>query len=236
MPNFLLNNGEGGLVQVEELIRFRSMNKHVVEKFNKQDGIEAVKILAEMNTPKTDSYRKFVCMDIHQRGVQGETLLHLCLQNGSYIHMQIALKLIYHFPKMVHDIFIGDKSYGQSAVHLAIVAENPFILKRLIALGADVHQRCVGRFFMPDDQKAKMIWHSVEFPKLPVSTNYQGLSYFGEYPLTFAAVLNQTECVQILIAKKADLNLQDSNGNTVLHILVINDNFVNLPVMFQLFF
>ena len=59
---------------------------------------------------------------------------------------------------------------------------------------------------------------------MPVNTNYVGNAYFGEYPLTFAAILNQPESLRLLIAHKADPNKQDFNGNTVLHLLVIYDN------------
>lgn len=50
--------------------------------------------------------------------------------------------------------------------------------------------------------------------------------YFGEYPLSFAACLGQVDCVRLLIAKNANPNLQDNNGNTVMHMLVIHDNEV----------
>ena len=60
-----------------------------------------------------------------------------------------------------------------------------------------------------------------------------GYSYFGEYALSFAAILNQEECVRLLIAKKADPNKQDSNGNTVLHMLVINDNLKMFKLLLE---
>ena len=50
--------------------------------------------------------------------------------------------------------------------------------------------------------------------------------YFGEYPISFAACLGQEECVRLLVAKGANPNLQDSNGNTTLHMLVIHDKKV----------
>ena len=55
--------------------------------------------------------------------------------------------------------------------------------------------------------------------------------YWGEYPLSFAACLGQEECARLLIAKGADPNLQDTNGNTVMHMLVIHDKKVT-KIMF----
>ena len=48
--------------------------------------------------------------------------------------------------------------------------------------------------------------------------------YWGEYPLAFAACLGQEECYRLMLAKGANPNLQDTNGNTVLHTLVMYDN------------
>lgn len=109
------------------------------------------------------------------------------------------------------------------------------MVKFLLVNGADVHQRCCGKFFLPADQKAKRkITLDSEFPILSRETNYEGISYFGEYPLSFAAVLNQEECVRLLLAKNADPNKQDSNGNTVLHMLTLYDNLVSILFVFIL--
>ena len=50
--------------------------------------------------------------------------------------------------------------------------------------------------------------------------------YFGEYPIAFAACTNQKDCYRLLRAKRADPNLKDTNGNTVLHMTVIHENLV----------
>ena len=102
------------------------------------------------------------------------------------------------------------------------------MVKFLLVNGANVHQRCCGSFFCPDDQKNQKSDNFLyEHFSLPIETNYLGLYYYGEYPLSFAALLNQTDIVRLLIAKGADINKQDLNGNTVCHMLVIHDNFVN---------
>ena len=68
-------------------------------------------------------------------------------------------------------------------LHLAIVNEDPDLVKHFLACSANVHQRASGKFFTPDDQKnARIDRVDQEAAQLPVDTNYQCLSYFGEYP------------------------------------------------------
>lgn len=50
--------------------------------------------------------------------------------------------------------------------------------------------------------------------------------YWGEYPLSFAACLGQEESYRLMLARGADPNNQDTNGNTVLHMLVIYEKIV----------
>ncbi|CAJ0557804.1 unnamed protein product, partial [Mesorhabditis spiculigera] len=65
----------------------------------------------------------------------------------------------------------------------------------LLRRGADVNKRCHGAFFCAEDQKSSRtdsLEH--EYVELSTKTNYTGRMYFGEYPLHFAACMNQPEC------------------------------------------
>ena len=55
-------------------------------------------------------------------------------------------------------------------------------------------------------------------------TDYYGYVAWGEYPHCFAAVLNQEECYRLILAKGGNPDMQDINGCTVTHILVVFDN------------
>ena len=68
---------------------------------------------------------------------------------------------------------------------------------------------------------------------------YLGYVSWGEYPMNFAAVLNQEEIYRLedkdlqqinlglfrlILAKGGNFDLQDTNGCTVTHIMVVFDN------------
>jgi transient receptor potential cation channel subfamily V protein 5 len=170
---------------------------------------------------------KRCCWDINKRGAVGETPLHLCLLDGSTLHKDLAKRLVRLFPELVNDIYLMDEYYGENALHMAIVNEDPNMVKYLLQFNVDMYQRCCGNFFLPEDQKSGRQESLIkEYPVLPLKTNYVGRFYFGEYPLSFAATLDQFDCVRLLLTKGVDPNKQDSNGNTVLHMLVIHNKLV----------
>ncbi len=213
---------------MEKIVAMRSPQLKLIKK-----SYDAVN-LTKMAERTRASFTKFACFDLKKRGAFGETLLHLCLENPSYAHIALAKRIIMFYPKCINDVYIRNEYYGQTALHLAIVNEDVNMVKFLLANDADVHQRCCGRFFAPNDQKnERKESYFGECPKVSIKTNYEGWCYYGEYPLSFAAVLNQEEIIHLLISKNADINKQDSNGNTVLHLLVITDNLV---IIFFFFF
>ncbi|KAJ9591720.1 hypothetical protein L9F63_001748, partial [Diploptera punctata] len=57
--------------------------------------------------------------------------------------------------------------------------------------------------------------------------------YWGEYPLSFAACLGQEECYRLILARGANPDNQDTNGNTVLHMLVIYEKVGTFDMAYE---
>lgn len=81
---------------------------------------------------------------------------------------------------------------------------------------------CLGTFFLPRDQQRA---------RPSKTTDYEGLAYFGEFPLAWAACCNNESAYNLLIDRGADPNSQDSFGNMVLHMVVVCDKLVSLNVL-----
>ena len=128
---------------------------------------------------------------------------------------------------------------------MSVVAEDPTMVKYLLDQGVEIHEKCYGNFFCPEDQKPSRN-DSLDHEEVDVCipTNYAGYVYWGEYPLSFAgtikpgsfilkvyynntffpAVLSQEECFRLILSRGANPDLVDTNGCTVTHIMVVYDN------------
>lgn len=86
----------------------------------------------------------------------------------------------------------------------------------------------------PEDQKASR-YDSLDQECVCVQTmtNYEGYVYWGEYPLSFAACLGQEECYRLVLARGADPDSRDTNGNTVLHMLVIYEKLTTFDMAYE---
>ena len=124
---------------------------------------------------------------------------------------------------------------GQSSLHIAIINQDLQMVNFLIKNGADLYQRCIGNFFVPNDQKKSVSRFEKLTSLFTNETKYKGDNYYGEYPLSYAACLDQFSCVRLLMAKGTNPNKKDSFGNTVIHMLVIYDNLVNLSFIYKLY-
>lgn len=235
---FLYNNGAGKEVDVAELVHWRHQSREVqlpskkrknalLSLFAKwtdrvQDTLDVVG--SDHRTLAEGASTRVVGWDIKQRAAVGENIVHLCFLNATGVHYDLAKMMINKYPCLVNDIYIGDEYYGESALHMAIVNENQEMVHFLCKKGADIHERAYGAFFCPEDQKlSRKDVSTQEGIVLDDNTNYESHTYWGEYPLSFAACLGFEDMVRYLLARGACPNKKDSNGNTVLHMMVIQD-------------
>ncbi|XP_054262159.1 transient receptor potential cation channel subfamily V member 5 [Macrosteles quadrilineatus] len=229
---FLYNRGKGKWIPVAQLVLMRNIDRprHKMLPIvrNMDEGtFDVNKNYMNIPEPKegervdTSKYRE-VCWDLNERGAVGETVLHLCLLSATSVHADLAKRLLKFYPKLINDIYMCDEYYGENVLHIAIVNEDPAMVKFLLDSGVNFEERCFGNFMCPEDQKfsrSDSVDH--EWVNLTPFTNYEGYVYWGEYPLCFAACRSQEECYRLILARGANPDAQDTNGNTVLHMLVI---------------
>ncbi|CAL2045036.1 unnamed protein product [Caenorhabditis brenneri] len=256
---FMYNGGKGKLMPVAELVKERNKERNaklgafsrkkgkgksgpnILDEFDQAqaemggDLKKALKLLdGGGKGGKSESKYREMVWSLDDRGSMGENLLCICLLQGGALHNIIAKRLIHFFPKLINDICTSEDYYGLSPLHLAIVNQDAQFTSLLIRLGADLNQRCYGAFFCADDQKASRtdsLEH--EFVELTKNTNYTGSMYFGEYPLSFAVCTGHHDLLRMLLAKKANINAQDTNGNTPLHLCVIHDKMDMLDAVLE---
>ncbi|XP_058801276.1 uncharacterized protein LOC131670008 [Phymastichus coffea] len=243
---FLYNKGKGRYIPISRLVLLRNKERGrnkmlpVLKAMEKPEDYDIEKDMA--NEPEPDEAEilknphkyRLVCWSLNERGAVGETILHLCLLNATSIHADLAKRLLRFYPNLINDIYLDDEYYGESVLHIAIVNEDPSMVKFLLDSGADVNERCFGNFMCPEDQKAsRNDSQEHEWVCVNPETNYDGYVYWGEYPLSFAACLGQEECYRLILAKGADPDNQDTNGNTTLHMLVIYQKLETFDMVFE---
>ncbi|CAK9830452.1 Transient receptor potential cation channel subfamily V member 6 [Anthophora retusa] len=240
---YLYNKGKGKWIPVDKLVLLRNKDrpKHkMLPPLRAMENPADYDIDKDMDEEEVDETKidkkkyRLVCWSLGERGAVGETILHLCMLHATAIHTDLAKRLLRFYPKLINDVYISDEYYGESALHIAIVNEDPAMVKFLLDSGADVHERCVGNFMCPEDQKASRsdsLDH--EWVCVAPETNYNGYVYWGEYPLSFAACLGQEECYRLILARGADPDKQDTNGNTVLHMLVIYEKLATFDMAYE---
>nr|6O1U_A Chain A, Transient receptor potential cation channel subfamily V member 5 [Oryctolagus cuniculus]6O1U_B Chain B, Transient receptor potential cation channel subfamily V member 5 [Oryctolagus cuniculus]6O1U_C Chain C, Transient receptor potential cation channel subfamily V member 5 [Oryctolagus cuniculus]6O1U_D Chain D, Transient receptor potential cation channel subfamily V member 5 [Oryctolagus cuniculus] len=138
--------------------------------------------------------------DFQQRGAVGETALHVA---ALYDNLEAATLLMEAAPELAKEPALCEPFVGQTALHIAVMNQNLNLVRALLARGASVSARATGAAFRRSPHN---------------------LIYYGEHPLSFAACVGSEEIVRLLIEHGADIRAQDSLGNTVLHILILQPN------------
>ncbi|XP_038140772.1 transient receptor potential cation channel subfamily V member 1-like [Cyprinodon tularosa] len=104
---------------------------------------------------------------------------------------------------LINAAFTAPRYKGQTALHVAIERRHLTYVQLLVTMGADLQAKANGTFFQWGEKCG---------------------FYFGELPLSLAACTNQPKMVSFLMDnnhRKADPTDKDSQGNTVLHALVV---------------
>ncbi|XP_078037386.1 transient receptor potential cation channel subfamily V member nanchung [Augochlora pura] len=241
---YLYNKGKGKWIPIEKLVLLRNKDrpKHrMLPPLKAMENPGDYDIDKDMGTEEVDETKidktkyRLICWSLGERGAVGETILHLCMLHATAIHIDLAKRLLRFYPKLINDIYMCDEYYGESALHIAIVNEDPALVKLLLDSGADVHERCFGNFMCPEDQKSsRSDSMDHEWVCVTPETNYSGYVYWGEYPLSFAACLGQEECYRLILARGANPDKQDTNGNTVLHMLVIYEKLSTFDMAYEM--
>ncbi|XP_003475348.2 transient receptor potential cation channel subfamily V member 5 isoform X2 [Cavia porcellus] len=138
--------------------------------------------------------------DFRQKGALGEMALHVA---ALYDNLEAATLLMEAAPSLVMEPTLCEPFVGQTALHIAVMNQNVNLVRALLSHGASVSARATGLAFQH---------------------NPHNLIYYGEHPLSFAACVGSEEIVRLLIEHGADIRAQDSLGNTVLHILILQPN------------
>lgn len=214
---YLYNGGKGKIVEKIDYIKWLRRKEAAKTGSTVWETKTDEELLSEWNEKEKNSLNKVTtheaCWDLNKRGGVGETPLHLLYLMDSAEHVETAKILLNMYPKLALDFYEADEYYGESCLHLATVYGDFESVKLLVSNGAYVNQRATGRFFLPEDQKNTRT----------KQTNYEGYAYYGEYSLAFAACFGYMDIYDYLIDNGADPNLQDSFGNTSLHMVVIAD-------------
>ncbi|XP_075122815.1 transient receptor potential cation channel subfamily V member 6-like [Leptodactylus fuscus] len=135
------------------------------------------------------------------KGAMGENAVHVA---AMYNNKEALSTLLDAFPFLIDTPIECDIYKGETALHIAIVNQNLEMVKELIDRKADMHKaRAVGTFFAPRNK---------------------GQYYYGESVISFAACVGNQEILKLLVENGAPLDSQDSQGNTVFHILVLHPN------------
>ncbi|CAG9576063.1 unnamed protein product [Danaus chrysippus] len=241
---FLYNKGKGRHIPISHLVLLRNKERARHKLLPPLRGMENPDeefdvekdwpvVTQEEYEANPSAYRE-LCWDLKERGAVGETILHLCLLNATSLLADLAKRLLRFYPKLINDIYMSDEYYGESVLHMTIVNEDPTMVKFLLDSGADYHERCFGNFMCPEDQKASRTdSFDHEWVNVQPDTNYDGYVYWGEYPLSFAACLGQEECYRLILARGANPDKQDTNGNTVLHMLIIYDKMSTFDMAYE---
>ncbi|CAF0874251.1 unnamed protein product [Rotaria sordida] len=179
---------------------------------NSRKGGTIWEAVRKADQPSMERLVKIDPKNANARGPVGECPIHMLFLYGTETHLNMARYLITNFPHTITQIYNESEYYGEIVLHIAIIKRNATMVEWLLGDEKNLPYReqqltaaACGNFF------------KVGRP-----------CYYGELPLLFACCTNQWNIAEILLKHGASMDATDSNGNNVLHLLVIH----NLPKMY----
>lgn len=155
--------------------------------------------------------------DLNAEDIQGRTALHLAIQRNDFASFTLLLDA-------GADINIRD-SLGKTPLHYAIEKQNTTMLKALFTKNANL--------VMADNEGQTPLHYLIKkkypdnyikpFVKRMSPSELSIADNDVKTALHYAIENKQTSIVQMLFEKKADFNVVDSIGRTILHYLVNNN-------------
>lgn len=141
---------------------------------------------------------------LHQRGVEGETPLHLLFLFNTEQTLETAKIIGADYWHLLTDVYQGATYNGENCLHIAIVNRNYDMVDFLLETGdawAQLQAKAEGEFFKPGQP-----------------------CYYGGTPFNFAVSTNQKELVVKLVNKFGPKIMEgtDSWGNNCLHMVAIH--------------
>lgn len=126
---------------------------------------------------------------------------------------------------------IADK-YGNNSLHLSVYSRNYDICKYILNYDIDINSKTnIGESALhiaSNLQESKIFNLLIDYPNINVNSQ----DYDHEFtPLHYSVNLNNIEQVRLLLNKKANSNIQDIYGNTVLHYAVMEENIQILNIV-----
>ncbi|VDM67041.1 unnamed protein product [Strongylus vulgaris] len=137
ISEFLLNNEKGKLFAITELVTLRNKERNaklgaflrkkgkgkaavnVLEGFDQNDAKtgdlkKALKLLdGGGKGGKSESKYRELNWKLDERGSMGETIIGVCLLQGTTIHNLLALRILDFYPKLLNDICTSEDYYGK---------------------------------------------------------------------------------------------------------------------------